>query len=239
MRRLSPEKVAAREEEILAAAGRILTREGQAAVTMDRLAAEVPFSKGTLYNHYASREDILLALLCRQSEAFLTLLDKAAVTAARPRPRFFALAVAAEIGGRTEGCSMLAVGADVYGSASAPLRERFSRVHQAIVALFCGVVRDGIASGDLPAETRTETVAHGAWALFAGSDELRARRLICADLPDRAFGGIQRAMLAHLLDGFRWAPLSRDFDYEALRLKLLQTQFAEHCRRLRLDPWEL
>jgi hypothetical protein len=41
----------AREQQILDLATEMIIKEGTAALTMEKLASKLPFSKGTLYNH--------------------------------------------------------------------------------------------------------------------------------------------------------------------------------------------
>ncbi|MBC7921584.1 MAG: TetR/AcrR family transcriptional regulator [Ferruginibacter sp.] len=51
-----------REKSILAAAKKVLLEKGLVVATIDDIAAEAELGKGTLYRHYRSKEDILLAI---------------------------------------------------------------------------------------------------------------------------------------------------------------------------------
>lgn len=51
-----------REAQLLQLARHIVQQEGFAALTMDRLTALSDVSKGTIYNHFCSKEDVLTAL---------------------------------------------------------------------------------------------------------------------------------------------------------------------------------
>lgn len=51
-----------REESILAAAKKVFLEKGLVVATIDDIAAEAELGKGTLYRHYRSKEDILLAI---------------------------------------------------------------------------------------------------------------------------------------------------------------------------------
>ncbi len=61
--RLSP---AARCDQILDEAARLLLDEGLSAVSMERLARDVGISKGLVYNYFSSRDALLAALLRRE-----------------------------------------------------------------------------------------------------------------------------------------------------------------------------
>jgi len=58
-----------RREQILRAARTAALDHGLAAVRMDEIAALARVSKGTLYNHFESKEDLLLAMLEQQLQA--------------------------------------------------------------------------------------------------------------------------------------------------------------------------
>jgi AcrR family transcriptional regulator len=52
-----------RRDRILGAAHRLCLAQGLAAVRMEEIASLAKVSKGTLYNHFASKEDLLLAMV--------------------------------------------------------------------------------------------------------------------------------------------------------------------------------
>lgn len=51
-----------REYELLVIAKALVVKEGFASLTMDKIAAASPYSKGTIYNHFSSKEDVISAL---------------------------------------------------------------------------------------------------------------------------------------------------------------------------------
>ncbi|WP_305856634.1 TetR/AcrR family transcriptional regulator [Balneatrix alpica] len=59
-----------REEAILTEALQLIEELGIGAVTMDKVVARVPYSKGTVYGHFSGKEDLLLAL-CNRGMAIL------------------------------------------------------------------------------------------------------------------------------------------------------------------------
>ena len=54
-----------RKEEILDAAQRVFIEKGLTTATVDDIAAAAELSKGTLYLHFESKEDIYIALMMR------------------------------------------------------------------------------------------------------------------------------------------------------------------------------
>ncbi|CAB4908686.1 unannotated protein [freshwater metagenome] len=63
-RRRQPQQERSRQtvERIVAAAARVLEREGDRAATTNRIAAEAGVSPGSLYQYFADRDDLLLAV---------------------------------------------------------------------------------------------------------------------------------------------------------------------------------
>ena len=60
-----------RRKLILAAATDLFVRKGIAGVTLDDIAGAIEFSKGTIYNHFGSKEEIFAAILLDQLDALL------------------------------------------------------------------------------------------------------------------------------------------------------------------------
>ncbi len=74
---------------LLEAAGRVYTHRGFDGATIDEVAAEAGLTKGAVYDHFGSKEKLLLALLDEHLSAQiaeqLTLFDATEETAERPR----------------------------------------------------------------------------------------------------------------------------------------------------------
>src|SRR4028118_2171798 len=69
-----------REDAILDAAHELMVSQGYAEMSMDDLAAQVGISKATLYQHFASKEELAVNVIVRgmrQGEEFIANLDPA------------------------------------------------------------------------------------------------------------------------------------------------------------------
>jgi len=55
--------ISGRQLEIIEAAGKILTASGVSGLTIKNLAKEMKFSESAIYRHFASKEEIIIALL--------------------------------------------------------------------------------------------------------------------------------------------------------------------------------
>lgn len=82
---------------IIDAAERVLVREGLAHVTMDAMASEAGITKGGLFYHFASKQEILLAILDRFEERLLKLRERHLDTDPREPGRRFKATILALI----------------------------------------------------------------------------------------------------------------------------------------------
>jgi TetR/AcrR family transcriptional regulator, fatty acid metabolism regulator protein len=80
-----------REQLILRAAEELLLEKGYHETSMEEIAARVGISKGTVYLHFASKEDLVFALLQRGLRAFLSALDETLDLPLPPREKLEAL----------------------------------------------------------------------------------------------------------------------------------------------------
>ena len=71
--------IADREQELLRIALDIVESEGYGNLTMDKLTSASPYSKGTIYNHFSSKEDVITALCNQALRHEISLFKKAAL----------------------------------------------------------------------------------------------------------------------------------------------------------------
>jgi TetR/AcrR family fatty acid metabolism transcriptional regulator len=74
-----------REELILQAAEEVLTEKGYYETSVDEIAARVGIAKGTVYLHFPSKEDLVVAILQRNARAMVELVE-ATVASAHSNP---------------------------------------------------------------------------------------------------------------------------------------------------------
>src|SRR5258705_5558234 len=86
-RRTSAARAEGREarDELLAAALRVFAQRGYREAGVDEIAAEAGYSKGALYWHFSSKEDLLMALLEERIDAPMR--DRVALLASAPPER--------------------------------------------------------------------------------------------------------------------------------------------------------
>ena len=203
-----------REKQILSVARSILLTDGYHGLSMDRLAGEMEYAKGTLYNHFPNKEEIVVALALQSMEMRRRLFEVASMIRANTRSRL------AAIGGA---CDFFAADCREHFAMEQLLRngailEKSSEIRQSLVrqcehrvmAIVAGVVRDAVASGDLdlPQELTPEELVFGFWSLMFGS------QILVATSPAMSEIGVSdpmRTIRYHawsLMNAYHWKPFS-------------------------------
>lgn len=217
----------ARAELILDVARDLLVERGYVGLSMDRIAAGTEYSKGTIYQHFSCKEEVIVALALQTAERRCALFSRAATLPGRPRERMIALGIAAELFAeahpnhfRSEQTVLVTVREKVSPEQQSQLRTWETRCME----IAAGVIRDGIASGDLtlPQDRSAEELAFGLWTMSYGVFSF----LACHQGPSPHIGlpdplEATRKNQQLLLDAYGWRPLAGEWDYDATRQRAL------------------
>lgn len=202
-----------REQKLLALSRSILVREGFQALSMERLAVELEYAKGTLYNHFPHKEEIVAALAIESLELRREMMEKASMMVADSRMKMMAIGTA---------CELYATQCEEHFAVELMLRDaiiwqKSSKRRQELVrgcelramAIVAGVVRDAVAQDDLclPEGMSAEEFVFGFWSLTFGSHVLANSS---PSLPEIGIRDAQRTIRYHgwtLMNGYNWKPL--------------------------------
>lgn len=80
-----------REELILQAAEEVLAEKGYYETSIDEIAARVGIAKGTVYLHFPGKEDLVIAILERNAQAMVELVEATVATARGNREKLEAI----------------------------------------------------------------------------------------------------------------------------------------------------
>lgn len=221
---------AAREELILREARRLLLEKGFQGWNMDDLAQAVEYSKGTLYQHFASKEDLALAVITEALAQRAGLFEHASTFKGGTRERIRAICGAccefATSHPDYYHVEMMLKSASFWGKASEARREdhRFhaGRCWRAVQA----IVIEAQAAGDMPKGLVTPEQATFALISVTVGSHIMATE---GDL--KVMAGIQDPLLTVrkngdiMCDGMRWKPLSDEFDYAATDRRIVRELF--------------
>lgn len=210
----------AREQEILQAALGIIASEGVAALTIDRVVAQVSFSKGTVYNHFSCKEDLLTGLcnnsMCGLAEMFQRAADFEGTTRERMLAVGFAYMLHSQLN-PTE--FMLVISAktpSVKEKSSDKRQEQNLAMETTLLGSILQVISDGLAAGELRLlpHLSPSQVAFSLWAMSFGTIALLHESLERCTVRTEMM--LERELVNHsnlVLDGLNWKPFTLDHNW--------------------------
>jgi AcrR family transcriptional regulator len=220
-----------REQELLIIAEKIMITEGFTGLTMDKLVAACDYSKGTVYSHFNSKEDLLCALCIKGMRINLSLFSNAQTFSGNSREKLLAIHYAYSLHALTYPTLFMCV----LASQTPAIREKADPerllmqkdLDKELTAYCDKLFTLGIESGDLTTDIEVSQLTFVSWALSFGSNALIT---MASEIE-----GIQRlntesALLQSvnlLMDGIGWKPLSSDWDYKASWQRIGQELFAQ------------
>lgn len=203
----------AREALFLDNAERMIAESGFMKLQMGPLAAACDYATGTLYQHFQSKEDLLLALVSREFEAHLDFfrhVDR--WQGGSPRERMLAIAVAERefASGHPQHMKLK------HYVLTEAVWEQTSEVRRAEALAWCSpmseivnrIVRDAVEVGDLDTRGLSLTATSlGPWSLCEGMAALAEVQGLMETLQ---IADSERLLFRHLqalLNGMGWQPL--------------------------------
>lgn len=225
------QEIEQREELLVRTAGQILLTEGIAALSMERLADELNTAKGTIYNHYPNREELLLAMAVRAIDKRQELFDAASMSKGRPRDRMLAVAVACEIYVRSYPLYFVVEGtvrhSSIWDRCTEQRRDFMRQREQRCVSLVSGIVRSAIANGDLelPLGMRPEELTLSLWALTYGTHIIDLSSPSLREIGIESTWRTVRMGSLHMINGFNWQPLCTPEEHNNRIVEICETVF--------------
>ena len=223
---------AVREELILDHAQRMLLQDGFQNLNLDELAEAVEYSKGTLYLHFKTKEDIALAVVTRAQKERADLFERALKFQGRSRERIRAVGFA---------CCHFAKEYPEYYNVEMMLKsqsfwEKADETRQHQYAMQAGrcfrtmhrLVNEGIQEGSLPpSKLSPEQIVFSIASTAVGSHIMgrNTHALMMAGIDDPLKALCLNINL--LLDGLAWKPLSAECDYDAVDRRIKKEIFPD------------
>ena len=221
-----------REETILDVTADHLLRDGYLGLNLKRVAEEVGCSNGTLFNHFPTKEDVLLALTVRTMLIREDLFRRAAAFEGRTRERLAAVGVADRHFVRTYPVHFrveaLVKSQSMWERATPEHRARLEQHERQCHRVVVGVIEEAVAAGDLVLGDRTPAeVMLGFWSMALGVHTLvaAAEPLGDAGITD-PYDALRRNHHA-LADGLGWRPLADEWDYDRTYQRIAEEVFPD------------
>lgn len=231
-------EIAAREQLILDCAARLLGDCGYQGLSMDRVAEAVEYSKGTIYQHFNCKEDLLAGLCLRSSRDLYDLFSRASSLDRSPRERLLAISFAYQLFIRLhplEFANMQTIKSEtVREKTSDEIRCAMQSREAQVMNTVSQVVRDGVESGDLtlPEGLSCEELMFCLWATQFGAATLGISGIPFGDYGVPDIGAAMQTFISHILDGLQWRPTSAELDYAATQRYLEEDVFSAELQKL-------
>lgn len=217
-RYIAPETLQAREEEILDSALEIISSHGVVALTMDKLVANVSYSKGTVYNHFSSKEDVLAGLCNRNMKGVSELFSRASAIDGCARDRMAAIGFAYMLSvliSPQHFALVMNAKTEMFDKASEARREQHRVLDEHLFNIICQVIDDAIECGELmlSAGVDAQQVSFSLWAMAFGTIGLLLNgEKACSTTTGMM---LENRVIAHgdmVMDGLGWAKSQRDIE---------------------------
>ena len=229
----SEQKKADREEELVDLAVVILNQDGFAGMSLEKLTAKSCYSKGTIYNHFSSKEDCLSALCIRAVSSIMVFFKRALEFNGSSREKAVAVHYAYQLYARMQPTLFMAV----LSSKAPGVREKTSPERMQLMdalefeintfsdQMFRNAIADG--SLELPAHLSIETLSFANWAMSFGTNALATSAAEAKAVNRLDPNTLLLQNISILLDGINWQPLSKDWDYQKTWQRVEEEIFAD------------
>ncbi len=228
-----------REAELIDTALDIMKDSGTAGLTMDKVVARVPYSKGTVYSHFISKEDLLTGVCNTSMGMLVNLFQRAVNFDGTPRERILTLLYGYLLHARLHPQRfMLVVSAktdNLMERTSSKRLEEHQQMERNLMGSMAVLVETAVEHGEftLPSHMTIQQVVFSIWATSFGVIALlisTVQKCSGRDELDVEREAINNANL--LLDGLNWHPLSREFDYQITLRRIASEVYADELAQI-------
>lgn len=230
-------EIANRHALFLEIAESILAEEGFHLLSMERIAELAEYSKGTVYQHFSCKEEILIQVCIKCMTQLHSLFQRALEFDGSLRERviavFYAHQLWSHIGNNQSDMVMHLSMHGVREKVTERSRQQHDELEQSLVGLVNELVESAIKKGELPKHKHIQPaeVVFGVWSLSSGGQMLQI-----SDLPLEDFGIADADMtllrtLNVVLDGLQWQPLHNEAQFKKLLKKFNTDLFADEYKQ--------
>ncbi len=222
---------AQRETLIIDTARNLLLKVGYIELNMDRIAELTEYSKGTIYQHFSCKEEILVAMLIQSAQKCGTFLVRGSQFPGSPRERVAAMALGYDLFIRLNPdhfkSKLLVQNESIRGKASLALQQNLEKAEQDNIGLVFGELRDAVEQGHIQLRkgVSIEEVSFGLWTGAFGAYVLMHSEMNLASL---GISNPRKAVWENihaLLDGFGWHPFFQEINWDQIRTRILKEIF--------------
>lgn len=189
-------------------------------LSMDRIAEVAEYSKGTVYQHFKCKEEVLIQL-CNQCITELSALFlRASAFHGNHREKLVSVFFAHDLWARlnpSRFAMIQTLSADgVKDKVDAESLAEHNRLEAELISIVSGIVQEAANQGYLKLDDSLNPVelVFGLWSLSYGGQLIQGYDVPLQQLGVRDPGNVLIRIASSILDGLGWVPLSNDFDYQ-------------------------
>jgi AcrR family transcriptional regulator len=227
-----------REEMILDIALPMLVERGYRGLSMDRIAELSDYSKGTIYQHFTCKEDLVIALSTQTMAKREDFFRRAAQFDGRTRERIVAIGVAEDLfvrlyphHFRSEQIVRLT---SLREKTSQTRNDALDACEARCLAIVAEIVREAITCGDvvLAEGMSAEDICFGLWCMTMGAHSLMASEIRLDRRGVRDPSKVLRFSTQSFLDGMGWQPLLEQIDIGSTVARIREEIFPEESTQV-------
>jgi len=227
-----------REALILDHADRLFQEAGYLGLHLDQLAARIEYSKATIYNHFASKEDLVLAICRRHIRQRAEFFGRALTFDGLSRERMFVIGLAdlmiARLHPHAFAMFQLAQSPSIWEKVDPLARKQFGAALISCMKPVREIVRQARSQGDLGEHAPgDDQILFGFVSMSKGALLLHSRPTIHHQMFGRQAGSALDLLKANyhaFLDGVGWRPFSVDWDFAGTEQRIYTELFPEENR---------
>ncbi len=226
-------EIAERHALLLDIGRRLIETEGYRNLGMERIAEISEYSKGTVYQHFSCKEEILIQLCNHNSIGLKSMFERARAFEGSSREKMLAIFVAHELwAALNPNCLELhqtLCGGGTKEKVSNDSLELHNKLDFEIVGLVASIVEEAVEKKELHegASLSAPELVFSLWSLCHGGLQLRSLDLPLAKMGIKNPQAATLRAIESMLDGIGWHPLSTEHDYVAVVERIKSTVFAE------------
>ena len=235
-----------REWQIIDSAVELIQKNGIENLTMDKVVAQVPYSKGTVYKHFIGKEDLLLAISNYSLEILSDLFYRAFQFKGCARSRMlllnFSYLIYAILYPALFQCVLCSKSPNVVGKSSEKHINENERLEVKLMTSIHGIVEGGLSDNSLSLPVHMDmqqlcfsnwSTAYGAITLLSGEVEQCSGRTSL--IVERELFNLSNL----LFDGMGWKPLTSETSHCAVLKIALNELFPKELSQIKAKGREL
>jgi len=237
---LDKETIQARDHELIESAIVLLKEIGGASMTMDKFIARVPYSKGTVYQHFCNKEDLFTATCNYGLKQMIELFERVDEFVGNGRERIQAMCYAYYLHAVKDPAWFMMVMSIKTESLAQKTSEARLQEHEVIeeklMELMSKELMRAMERGEfaLPKNMNMLQVVFAIWSMCFGSMSfLMLHSDDCGKKAELDVFADTMNNLNILLDGFILQPLSSSFDYRASVERVAREIFPKESQELK------